>query len=306
MDAETKIADVIANENFKGYGQLLFPGHLSESDKKRTLGQIAPLFPYHRHLSVDVTLNVLNSMLAREKNGEKIFYDLYSDREKDKDPGKAETGLFYFRGVKKAPFAVICAGGSFQYVASLHESLPHALELSRMGFNAFTLHYRTESLEAACEDLAVAITQIFTHVEEFNVGTECYSLWGSSVGAHVAAYLASYGPHGFGGAQLPRPGTLVLQYTGHTNHTRQEPPTYVCVGENDPVCDWRVMKKRLDALAACGIDTEFHKYPHLGHGFGLGIGTEAEGWIASAAAFWKRHLPRRTLRVLSRFEAAAV
>lgn len=39
MDAETKIADVIANENFKGYGRLLFPGRLSESDKKRTLGQ---------------------------------------------------------------------------------------------------------------------------------------------------------------------------------------------------------------------------------------------------------------------------
>ena len=82
MDAETKIADVIANENFKGYGRLLFPGRLSESDKKRTLGQIAPLFPYHRHLSVGATLNVLNSMLAREKNGEKIFYDLYSDKEK--------------------------------------------------------------------------------------------------------------------------------------------------------------------------------------------------------------------------------
>jgi len=306
MDDKTTVADVIANENFKGYGHLLFPGRLNSADKSRTLEQLAPLFPYHRHLKAGVTLKVLNSMLKREKDGEKIFYDLYSEEEKAKDPSKAETGLFYFRGVRKAPFAVICAGGSFQYVASLHESLPHALELSRMGFNAFTLHYRTESLEAACEDLAMAITQIFARAEEFGVSTECYSLWGSSVGAHIAAYLASYGPHGFGGAQLPRPGTLVLQYTGHTNHTRQEPPTYVCVGENDPVCDWKVMKKRLDALAACGIDTEFHKYPHLGHGFGLGLGTEAEGWIVSAAAFWKRHLPRRMLRVLSRFKTAAV
>ena len=185
MNAETTVADVIENENFKGYGRFLFPGRLNGSDKKRTLGQIAPLFPYHGHLNASVTLNVLNFMSEREKDGEKIFYDLYSDEEKAKDPAKAETGLFYFRGAKKAPFAVVCAGGGFQYVASLHESLPHALELSRRGFNAFTLQYRTESLEAACEDLAAAITWIFAHAEELNVGTECYSLWGSSVGAHV-------------------------------------------------------------------------------------------------------------------------
>ena len=36
-----------------------------------------------------------------------------------------------------------------------------------------------------------------------------------------------------------------------------------------------------------GIPTEFHTYEGLGHGFGLGKGTVAEGWIKDAAAFWE-------------------
>jgi dipeptidyl aminopeptidase/acylaminoacyl peptidase len=52
------------------------------------------------------------------------------------------------------------------------------------------------------------------------------------------------------------------------------------------------MKRRLDALSAAGIDTEFHLCPDLGHGFGLGVGTSAEGWIDDAVAFWERHLNR--------------
>ncbi|MDE7187320.1 MAG: alpha/beta hydrolase, partial [Lachnospiraceae bacterium] len=64
--------------------------------------------------------------------------------------------------------------------------------------------------------------------------------------------------------------------------------TYVCVGENDGIANWRTMQRRLDAMSKLGIDTEFHKYPGLGHGFGIGIGTVAEGWIDDAVAFWEK------------------
>lgn len=43
-------------------------------------------------------------------------------------------------------------------------------------------------------------------------------------------------------------------------------------------------------MSALGMDTEFHKYPNLGHGFGLGIGTDAEGWIEDAIKFWETHM----------------
>lgn len=43
-------------------------------------------------------------------------------------------------------------------------------------------------------------------------------------------------------------------------------------------------------MSALGIDTEFHSYPGLSHGFGLGIGTVAEGWINEAISFWQLQL----------------
>lgn len=47
-------------------------------------------------------------------------------------------------------------------------------------------------------------------------------------------------------------------------------------------------KNRLDQLFALGIPTEFHSYSGLPHGFGLGTGTVAEGWIQDAIRFWQR------------------
>ena len=48
------------------------------------------------------------------------------------------------------------AGGGFAYVGAMQDSFPHALELSRRGYNAFALIYRPGA-QTACEDLARAI-----------------------------------------------------------------------------------------------------------------------------------------------------
>jgi|GEM_PF-3321972 hypothetical protein len=31
-------------------------------------------------------------------------------------------------------------------------------------------------------------------------------------------------------------------------------------------------------------------FPNLRHGFGLGVGTSAEGWIDGAVEFWEKHM----------------
>ena len=160
--------------------------------------------------------------------------------------------------------------------------------MSRRGYNAFALQYRTGGAQVACEDLAAALSFIFRHADELGVDTKNYSLWGGSAGARMAAYLGSYGSENFGGDKLPRPGAVIMQYTGHSDWTREDPPTFVCVGELDGIASWRTMKNRVDTLANFGIATEFHKYPNLGHGFGLGLGTSADGWIDSAISFWER------------------
>lgn len=125
-----------------------------------------------------------------------------------------------------------------------------------------------------------------------SVSTDCYSLWGGSAGARMAAYLGSYGPEAYGGEDLPRPGAVIMQYTGHTDYTENDPPTYACVGENDGIANWHTMEQRIENLEADGIETEFHHYPDLQHGFGLGIGTSAEGWIDDAVDFWQEQIDK--------------
>ena len=217
---------------------------------------------------------------------ETVSYDIYTPEEKAADPDKTDTGLFFFRGDPGGKVAFCNAGGGFAYVGAMQDSFPHALELSRRGYNAFALLYRPGA-QTACEDLARAITFVSDHAQGLQVDLEGYSLWGGSAGGRMAAWLGSYGPAAFGGGDLPRVGAVIMQYTGHSDYTEKDPPTFACVGERDGIANWRTMERRLQALTALGIPTEFHHYPGLRHGFGLGTGTVAEGWLDQAVAFWE-------------------
>jgi acetyl esterase/lipase len=149
------------------------------------------------------------------------------------------------------------------------------------------LTYRTEQGGAeATRDLAAALTFIFEHAADLEIGIEGYSLWGSSAGARMAASIGSHGVAAFGGADLPRPAAVVMAYTGHAEVTGDEPPTFVVVGGRDRIAPAERMERRVEALRASGVEVEFHRFGDLGHGFGLGGGTSAAGWIREALRFW--------------------
>jgi acetyl esterase/lipase len=291
--ADTSVKDVIDDPAFGGFGRFLFPVERGLPNAGMKLANIGSLLPYHGNIKTETTVDTLNHMYGAANAGQTIFHDIYTDGEKQADPSKRNTGLFFFRGEAGAPFAVISAGGGFSYVGSIHESFPLALELSKEGYNAFAIQYRAGGAEVACEDLAAALTFIFENAKTLQVGTDGYSLWGGSAGARMAAYLGSYGAVAYGGDDLPRPAAVIMQYTGHSDYTENDPPTYVCIGENDGIASPQTMRRRVDNLKSLGIDTEFHLYPNLGHGFGLGIATSAEGWWKDALEFWENHLPEK-------------
>ncbi len=283
---DTTIEEVVNEPVFGDYGRLIFPvdsGYYSGD----TLGDLR--LTWYNNIDPEKTVEIVNYLKEHAEAGDTVFYDIYTEEEKAEDPGKEDTGLFFFRGDAGAPFAVCSAGGGFAYVGAMQDSFPHALELSKRGYNAFALIYRPGA-QTACEDLARAISFIFEHAEELQVDTECYSLWGGSAGARMAAWLGSYGPAAFGGDDLPQPGAVIMQYTGHTDYTENDPPTFACVGENDAIANWHTMERRIQELDALGIPTEFHHYPGLHHGFGLGTGTAAEGWLDQAVAFWEAQM----------------
>ena len=79
-----------------------------------------------------------------------------------------------------------------------------------------------------------------------------------------------------------------MQYTGFAYIYGSEPPTYSCAGANDGPGLRRAMKTRTESILQTGTDAEFEVFDNLAHGFGLGTGTAAEGWIDRAVQFWER------------------
>lgn len=300
----TAISDVINDPLLGDYGRLLFPadpGYYSGD----TLGDLS--LTWYSNIKPARTVEIVNYLREQAAAGDQIFYKIYSDAEIAADSRKADTGLFFFKGnpggpdqerglhaagpaltpPARRPFAVCNAGGGFVFVGAMHDSFPHALELSKKGYNAFALIYRPGP-QTACEDLARAIAFIHEHAQELQVDVNGYSLWGGSAGARMAAWLGSYGTENFGERVYPRPAAVIMQYTGLSEVTGNEPPTYACVGTNDGIASWRTMQARINAIKANGTDAEIEVFNGLSHGFGLGEGTVAEGWLNRAVAFWER------------------
>lgn len=290
LKTSNTVRDVVNHPAFEGFGQFILPLDRRRYDNDMPLENVASLLPYHSNVDPDAAVNTINSMIDEAASGETIFYDFYTDRQKQSDPTKESTGLFFFRGKPGAPFAVISPGGGFSYVGSVHEGFPYAVALSQKGYNAFVLQYRVGRERVACEDLAAALSYIFRNAKTLDVSTENYSVWGSSAGARMAARIGSYGAAAYGGDEIPRPSTVVMAYTGHPDFTKSDPPTFAVVGDRDGIASASTMERRVNLMQRAGIDVEFHVYRNIGHGFGLGIGTNAEGWLADAVRFWENHM----------------
>ena len=254
-----------------------------------TLENISSILPWYSEINTDKTVEIVNYLRNEAESGRQIFYDIYSDSEKADDPEKQNTGIFFFKGNDNAKSAVVNAGGGFVYVAGIHDSFPHALELSKKGYNAFALIYRPGA-QTACEDLARAIAFLYEHSAELNIDMTDYSLWGGSAGARMAAWLGSYGTSTFGEKTYPNPASVIMQYTGLSQVQGNEPPTYACVGTSDGIASYRSMERYINQIKRNGTNAEIEVFNGLSHGFGLGQGTVAEGWINNAVSFWESNM----------------
>lgn len=285
---DTKVTDVINDEVFDGYGRLIFPVDMQISDNL-TLKNINTILPWYSEINTDKTVEIVNYMKEKAGSGQQIFYDIYSDDEKKSDLDKQNTGLFFFKGNTGAKSAIVNAGGGFMYVAGMHDSFPHALELSKKGYNAFALIYRPGA-RTACEDLARAIAFLHEHADELGIDMSDYSLWGGSAGARMAAWLGAYGTSAFGEKQYPKPEAVIMQYTGLSEVTGDEPPTYACVGTSDGIASYRSMERYISRIKNNGTNAKIEVFDGLSHGFGLGQNTVADGWLDRAVMFWEDNM----------------
>lgn len=288
--SSSTVGEVIADDAFKGFGALLFPVDRSVSSSM-TLAEVSTssVYVWYTHIQAAKTVEIINSLKRDALDGHQIFFPIYTETEMQADASKRNTGLFFFRGTPGKEFAVMNAGGGFMYVGAMHDSFPHALEVSKKGYNCFALIYRPDD---PYNDLARALSYIHSHADELDVKADGYSLWGGSAGARMAATLGNgdYLRQLTGDNGVPQAAAVVMQYTGYNRASSTDAPTYANVGTNDGIASYQTMQNRLKALSAMGIPTEFHVYQGLGHGFGIGQGTVAEGWVDDAVSFWERQI----------------
>ncbi|MBP3673850.1 MAG: alpha/beta hydrolase [Oscillospiraceae bacterium] len=226
------------------------------------------------------------------------------------------------RDSKRHPVAIICPGGGYRRVCSFLEGEPYAKKLNRMGYHAVIVYYRVKDLArfpAPQDDLARAVGEVFENADRWNLDTNCYSIWGSSAGGHLAA---SFGTEAMGYAKygLPKPGAVILTYPvvtmGEKTHpgsrnfllgpapsgdlitltsveqqiTPSYPPTFLWWGDADGTVDPDNSRMLLSALERNGIPCVHREYHGVDHGIGIGKGFACYGWFEEAVAFWESQM----------------
>ena len=159
---------------------------------------------------------------------------------------------------------------------------------------------------------------MLANADTFGVSTEDYALLGYSSGGQIAGVFGNE-EKGWGRYGVPKPGALLLaypinnflgakpayhllmdtdrlerryySYTVSKLVTPDYPPTFLWYGRNDKMLMAFVYPLQGPALAKAlrdnGVPNRVQAYDDAKHGVGIGVGTDAEGWVAAAAAFWK-------------------
>jgi hypothetical protein len=107
------VGHIVTHPAFKGFGQYLLPWDNNTSYHITSLNNVGALLPCHNHVDPTLVIGAINHMIDEINDGKTIFYDFYTEQQKQEDPAKESTGLFFLRGKPKAPFAILCPGGGF-------------------------------------------------------------------------------------------------------------------------------------------------------------------------------------------------
>lgn len=237
-------------------------------------------------------------------------------------PNRYGLKAYTLKDGKSHPFALILPGGGYQMVCSASEGAPIARALNRKGYHAFVVYYRCKDrakFPAPMEDVRRAIQEIMDRAQKWHVEINSYSLWGFSAGGHLASYMGLT-EEGLSGAGMPSPCAVILSYPvvtmGQLTHLESRntllgenpdsnmiertsveknvsadaPPVYLWYGTADTVVNPENSEMLASALRQKKIPFVLRTYSDVGHGAGLGYGTNCQEWFDEAVSFWQNHM----------------
>jgi endo-1,4-beta-xylanase len=181
---------------------------------------------------------------------------------------------------------VLAPGGGHRELWVLHEGVNEAKWLNERGIAAFVLKYRLarekgspyKIAEHALQDGQRAMRLVRSRAKEWGIDPHRVGMMGFSAGGEVTALVCSQPGKGKEDAEDPvdrqsaRPDFQALIYSGPQGIVRQDvtkdvPPTFIVVGDNDNAATW--LTNYSLALRKAGVSSELHVYAKAPHGFGF-------------------------------------
>ena len=266
----------------------------------------------------------LDLAVQNAEDGVQVTWQVYSPEEIEANSSLGCVQLYYFPGENPGgKYALVLTGNSMTVNGLIMEGFPTAWELHELGYTVFVLRYRTWTDlgdNAPVQDLCNAVKFITAHAEQFEVQPDDYALLGYSSGGQIAALFANRDyAYGYGRNGAQKPGVLLLGYpivnmtvmkpvyhllfdtTSYStkyywlnlcNMVDEDcPPVYFWRGDNDMNLGSASAPGQYDdyekALQAKGVTYKRTDYKNAPHACSVGNGTDAEGWLKDAVAFWE-------------------
>lgn len=321
---QTTMRELRANPSIIGSGIYTYSQE-QENECRREKWADTTLEEFVNSYTADECAKGLNHLIENYNAGVQITHKIYTAEEIAAVPSRNKAELYYFPGnTKGGKYVLILGGNAVNTSAELREGVATAEEMNGLGYTAFVLRYRIgrdAENDAPLEDISHAVAYITAHAEELGVSPEDYAIVGYSSGGQIAGFFGSK-ELGWKKYGLPKPGALLLGYPVNSFSyikpvwalridpfadgiryferdmdkyiTADFPPTYHWEGKNDeelaklwmPAQGRRIEK----ALAASGVPHKSVYFKNAPHKIGPGAGTDAEGWLADATAFWEEQV----------------
>lgn len=266
----------------------------------------------------------LNLLIQNYESGIQITYKLYSPEEIAAQPSRDHAELYYFPAdPPNARYAVVLSGNALYYSGELRGGVSTAWELHEHGYAVFVLRYRIARRRATTlpwTTWAGPSSSSRPTPRRSASQPEGYALLGYSSGGQIAGVFGD-AEKGWQKYNVPKPGALLLAYPinnfwlakpaytalldvddwmqkHYYDYTLSKliapdyPPVFLWYGKSDHILKLFGFDQQGPALQSAleidGVPHEEKVYEGAGHGIGIGLGTEAEGWLNAAVAFWKK------------------
>lgn len=313
---QTTMKELRENPSIKGSGYYTYCREMLPIEslywQNKTLAQ------YAKPELVEDCAQAMNLVVDNYNNGVQVTWQIYTPEEIEANPSLGGAQLFYYpASTPGGKYALVVPGNGNGVTSEMEEGGSAAYQLHEMGYTVFVLRYRSflaASDNAPLQDLGRAVQLITENADKFQVQSENYALVCFSAGGQLGGLFANR-EIGYGNYPVPKPGVLLLSYpfvdftygklayhvlidpgTREWRYymtslaeavTDDYPPVYFWYGKDDQVLALMGFEKQGPALETHEVPHKVTVYNHAPHSIGTGRGTDAEGWVKDAVAFWE-------------------